>query len=120
MARPQHQITEVTSQQTLQRFEQNAVTGAVAFNLQKARIEAAAVSDTLALESYELTMARFRTGKVNVLQLTSSQTAKDRARVQYIQTLAEYWISYYTLRRLTLYDFEKGRKLEFKEEEMFR
>ena len=120
MARSQHQITEVTAQQTLQRFEQNAVTGAVAFNLQKARIEAAAVSDTLALESYELTMARFRTGKVNVLQFTSSQTAKDRARVQYIQTLAEYWISYYTLRRLTLYDFEKDRKLEFREEELFR
>ena len=120
MAMSQQQIAEVSAQQTLQKFEQNAVTSAVAFNLQKARIESAAVSDTLAMESYELTMTRFRSGKVNVLQLTSSQTAKDRARLQYIQALGEYWISYYSLRRLTLYDFEKDRKLEFREDELFR
>ena len=120
MAMSQQQIAEIAARQTLQQFEQNAVTSGVAFNIQKSRVESAALSDTLASESYELTMTRFRGGGVNVLQLTSSQAARDRARLQYIDALSGYWVSYYYLRRLTLYDFENNRKLELKKEELFR
>jgi outer membrane protein TolC len=120
MAVSQQQIAEIAARQTLHQFEQNAVTSGVAFNIQKSRVESAALSDTLASESYELTMTRFRGGGVNVLQLTSSQAAKDRARLQYISALTEYWISYFSLRRLTLYDFENNRKLEFNHEELLR
>ena len=114
----QQNIAEIAVRQTLQQFEQNAVTSAVAFNIQKSRVESAALSDTLASESLELTMARFRSGQVNVLQLTSSQAARDRARLQYIDALTGYWVSYYYLRRLTLFDFENNRKLEFNEAEL--
>jgi outer membrane protein TolC len=65
-------------------------------------------------------MVRFRGGQADVLRLTSSQRAKDNARLQYINALAEYWDSYFYLRRLTLYDFEKDRELEFNEEELLR
>jgi outer membrane protein TolC len=120
MAMSQQLIAEIAARQTLQQFEQNAVTSAVAFNIQKSRVESAAISDTLASESYELTMARFRGGGANVLQLTSSQAARNRARLQYVDALAGYWVSYYYLRRLALYDFENNRKLEFNENELLR
>jgi outer membrane protein TolC len=115
MAKSQKQIVEVSARKTLQQFEQNAVTRAIAFNIQKSKVESAALSDTLASESYELTMTRFRTGKADVLRLTTSQKAKDNATFQYINALSEYWDSYFYLRKLTLYDFENETALEFEE-----
>jgi outer membrane protein TolC len=78
-------------------------------------VESAALSDTLANESYELTMTRFSSGQADVLRLTSSQKAKDSARLQYISTLSDYWINLYTLRQMTLFDFETNNDLVFEE-----
>jgi outer membrane protein TolC len=118
MARSQQQVVELSEQKNRQQFEQNAVTKAIAFNILKSRVEAAALSDTLASESYELTMARFQSGQADVLRLTSSQSAKDNARLRYINTIGEYWQNYYFLRSLTLYDFEKQEDIVFNEEEI--
>lgn len=115
MARSQLEIAQVAASQSLQQFKQNAITRAVAFNIQKSRVESAALSDTLANESYELTMTRFSSGQADVLRLTSSQKAKDSARLQYISTLSDYWINLYTLRQMTLFDFETNNDLVFEE-----
>jgi outer membrane protein TolC len=115
MAKSQQQIVEVSARKSLQQFEQNAVTRAIAFNIQKSKVESAALSDTLASESYALTMTRFQTGKADVLRLTTSQKAKDNATLQYINALAQYWDSYFYLRKLTLFDFENEQMLEFDE-----
>lgn len=113
MAKSRYHIAQVASQQSLQKFNQNAVTRAVTFNIQKSRVESASLSDTLANESYSLTTTRFKNGQVDVLRLTSSQQAKDNARVQYINALSEYWSNFFYLRILTLYDFEKNEDIVF-------
>ena len=38
-------------------------------------------------------------------------TEKDASRRAYLSALSEYWSLYYTLRSITLYDFEHGRPL---------
>jgi outer membrane protein TolC len=53
IATSQQQIAEIAAQQRIQQFEQNAITSAVSFNIRKSRVESAALSDTLASESYE-------------------------------------------------------------------
>ncbi len=120
MAKSQLEISQVAGRQMLQHFEQNAATRAIAFNIQKSRVESAALSDTLASESYELTMIRFNTGQADVLRLNSTQNAKDNARLQYINALSDYWSNYFTLRQLTLYDFLEERDIEFNEESLFK
>ena len=50
-------------------------------------------------------------GKSSVLDLNASITEKDTARRSYITALYNYWSLYYTLRSITLYDFEKERPL---------
>jgi outer membrane protein TolC len=112
MARSRQQVTEISAQKTRQRFEQAVVTTAMTFNLQKEKVAAAAVSDSLASDSYELTIERFNSGKADVLKLNASQQAKDNARLQYINAVAGYWIQYHTLRKLTLYDFETGADIK--------
>jgi outer membrane protein TolC len=120
LAKSQYQLTQTSIQQSLQKFNQNALSQAIIFNIQKSRLESAAISDTLANESYELTMTRFRNGQVDVLRLTTSQSAKDYARLQYINALSEYWSNYYSIRKLTLYDFEKNEDIKFNEDELLK
>ncbi len=39
------------------------------------------------------------------------QNEKDSALIGYVNTLRDYWVSYFRLRRLTLFDFEKKERL---------
>ncbi len=120
MAKSQQQIAQTSTQQTLQQFKQKAVTQAITFNLQKSKVESAAISDTLANESYHLTVERFKTGQTDVLRLTSSQKAKDNAQLQYINALSDYWYYYYTIRQLTLYNFENNEDILFDEDKLIK
>lgn len=54
---------------------------------------------------YEVTKNRYLIGKVDITNLQLAQTEKDQARTSYFNTLKEYWVGYYRLRRSTLYDF---------------
>lgn len=36
---------------------------------------------------------------------------KDQALQSYVQSLRGYWNAYYRLRRVTLYDFERGSQI---------
>jgi outer membrane protein TolC len=120
MAKSQQQIAEIAAQQALQEFEQNTITQVLEFNIQKDKVAAAAFSDTLAAESYELTVTHFMQGKVDVLKLVSSQNAKDNAEVKYVSALSDYWSKYYALRKLTLHDFETNQPLEVAFDELIK
>ena len=116
MARSQQEIAELSARQSQQDLERHIVTSAMAFNVLPSKLETSAVSDTLASESYQLTVERFMTGKADVLRLTNSQKAKDDAHLQYLNVMADYWRSYYYLRSLTLFDFENETDIQFEEE----
>jgi hypothetical protein len=36
---------------------------------------------------------------------------KDQAKRNYIETLRDFWIAYYEIRKLTLYDFENMKAI---------
>ena len=54
---------------------------------------------------------RYLIGKIDITNLNIAQNEKDLARLDYINTLRDFWLAYYRLRRITLYDFEKGEAL---------
>ncbi len=112
IAKSAQRVAEISAQKALQEFELNTITQALEFNIQREKVASAAFSDSLAQESYQLTVTRFKKGQVDVLKLVSSQTAKDNAEVQYISALQDYWESYYGMRELTLYDFENNQSLD--------
>ncbi|WP_243765959.1 hypothetical protein [Polaribacter cellanae] len=51
-------------------------------------------------------------GKITITDLNLALTEKDRSVLQYLNSLEKFWVDYYTLRRLTLYDFIKNKKIE--------
>jgi len=112
LAKSRQTINRIAVEQATVKFEQDVVTKVMEFNLQYNKVLSAAKSDTLAMNSYELTALRFRKGNVDVLKLTSSQSSKDQARLQYIQALYQYWNYFYKVRHYTLYDFYTDQSLE--------
>ena len=74
-----------------------------------------AKADTVAQRRFDVTRARFVIGKIDVTNLFLAQSEKDNAYRTRIQTLWDYWTTYYRLRRLTLYDFALQRPLLIQE-----
>ena len=59
-------------------------------------------------DRYEIAMDNFRRGTISVTEMNTAQSEKDAANQTYISELASFWLSYYELRRQTLYDFISG------------
>jgi outer membrane protein TolC len=78
------------------------------FNLQGNQVLNSSKADTIAQMKYDVTQQRFLIGKQDITRLNIARTDREQARRAYIQSLRSYWNYYYSIRRLTLFDFEKG------------
>jgi outer membrane protein TolC len=79
----------------------------------QAAIVIAAKSDTIAQKRFDVARNRYLLGKINITDLGLAQDAKDKAFIDYIKTLQQYWVAYYQLRRMTLYDFKLNTKIAY-------
>ena len=70
-------------------------------------------ADTIAQKQYALATNRYKIGKYDVTKLLISQEAKDRARQDLMLNEENYWLSYFRLRRLTLFDFAAGKPVVY-------
>ncbi len=105
--------TEINSQVSEIQFEQDIDYQVKQFEQAFRQLQMAAKADTIAARRFEVATNRYLIGKVEVTDFFRAQNDKDNARVSYLQAVRDYWVAYYTLRQLTLYDFENGEKLEF-------
>ena len=92
-------------------FKQDVIMTAEEFNLQENLVKGAARADTIARDAYEISKQRFMIGHVDVTKLMAVQNSNIAAQKAYINALEQYWTYYYTLRKLSLYDFEKNQLL---------
>ncbi len=90
-------------------FEQNIYLEVMQFGMQKKQLYIAAKSDTVAKKRFNVTYKRYMIGKVNdVLELNNAQLDNDNANLGYVTALKNYWVNYYKIRKITLYDFENN------------
>ena len=106
---------QIITKQTIEQDEFNLeqeLTGAVSeFNRQHGLTKKSLEALQKATAIYEVNKQRFIIGKTDANTLTLSQNRKDSALRNYISALNRYWSLYYTIRKLTLYDFAKREKL---------
>jgi len=76
------------------------------FNLQSEQVLNSAKADTIAQMGYDVTMRRFKIGKLDVTKLNLARADLENARRAYIASLRKYWASYFLIRQLSLYDFQ--------------
>jgi outer membrane protein TolC len=105
MAQSQAETVRYQQEQLRVDYERDIFVGVMEFNAQQAQCEGALRAKNIADERFALTVAGFERGTTTVLELNTAQNEKDTADRNYIQSLATYWNSYFTLRKTTLYDF---------------
>ena len=96
-------------------FEQTVITQVRKFEMLRLQIEITHKSDDVATQRYNVAQNRYLIGKIDITNLNIALTEKDDAKRSYLQALKSFWVAYYDLRRLTLYDFYR-KDLLFKEE----
>lgn len=120
MAQSSEEVVKTTVEQARTDFTQSIYLNVMQFNLQDDQLYIAAKSDTIAQKRYDLTKQRFLIGKVDVLDLNVALSEKDAAKINYISALRRYWSDFYTLRRITLYDFIFDKPLEADFDELIK
>ncbi|MBC7920558.1 MAG: TolC family protein [Ferruginibacter sp.] len=92
-------------------FEQEIYTQVKQFDMLREQLKITAKSDEIAQKRYDISKNRYLIGKIGITDLNIALTDKDQAKRSYVQSLRQFWTSYYTLRRLTLYDFAANTPL---------
>jgi len=111
VARNNLNVTTLSVQQKEVSLEQDVVMTVNDFNVQQDMIHSAEEALKLANMAYNTTKERFIIGKADINSLTLSLNRQNEAQKNYISSLQNYWLSYYKIRKLTLFDFEKNEKL---------
>lgn len=99
-------------EQDEQEFEQEIYLHVLNWQNQRNFLETAKKAQEIAIKRYDITKKRFVLGKITITDLNLALQEKDSSVLQYLNSLEKFWVDYYTLRRLTLFDFIENKKIE--------
>ncbi len=111
MAMANQELVEYTVDQELINFQQEVFTQVKTFIMIKDRLNVSKVSDDVAQRRYDIALKRYQTGNVTITNLNIAQNEKDSNKRAFYTSLKDFWVAYYELRALTLYDFQNEELL---------
>lgn len=114
MAKNNLNMAEIAARQEEISLEEEVTMTVGDFNIQQRLINSAEEALDLAVMAYEQTRQRFIIGKADVNSLAMALNRQQEAQKNYILALQNYWMNYFKIRRLTLFDFESGFSLSDK------
>lgn len=88
-------------------FEQEILLKVKQFDLLRYQVALGLRAYEVSLKREEMTRNRYYIGKIGVLDLNVAVSEKEAARRNYMSALRSFWLAYYDLRLITLYDFER-------------
>ena len=111
MARNNLNVVRISSQQEEISIEEDVLMTVNDFNIHQSLVRSAEEALDLAVLAYDETRQRFIIGKADINSLTLSLNRQQDAQRNYISALQDYWLNYYKIRKLTLFDFVSGFSL---------
>ena len=114
MAKNNLNVVRISSRQSEISIEEEVIMTVNDFNIQQSLVQSASEALDLAILAYEETRQRFIIGKADISSLTLSLNRQQEAQRNYISALQDYWLNYYKIRKLTLFDFASGFSLSDK------
>ncbi|ADB38372.1 TolC family protein [Spirosoma linguale] len=111
-AKANRELAQQTVEQDKLTFEQEIFTQVTLLQMLRQQVTLTAKADQIGQSRYQIAQDRFKLSDLSVTDLGIATQEKDRARRDAILALRDYWQAYYTLRLLTLYDFESNLKIQ--------
>lgn len=110
-AKANEQRVDATNRIRRDQLEEDARFSVLQLEQARRNVTLAAKADTVAQRQFEVARNRYTIGKITNEALYLAQGEKDAAVIANVQALRNYWITYYHLRKVTLYDFERSAPL---------
>lgn len=120
VAESNRQMVESRLRKEQMDFDQDIFVLVERFNNQRKQLAIAQRADTIASTRYNTNVETFLIGKISTLDLNDSQASKDQSRQAYVTQLYNYWLYYYQIRSLTLWDFDGNRPIDADIEALLR
>lgn len=95
-----------------QAFEQEIYLHTLTWANQRNFLETTEKAKEIGVKRYDIAKKRYILGKITITDLNLAQEEMDKSVLKYLNSLGNFWVDYYTLRRLTLYDFINNKKIE--------
>ncbi len=100
-------------EQDMKDFKRGVVVQVEQFSLLKDQLQTVKEADIVAENGYKIALKKFQNGEISITDLNISLSERETAKRDYISSLKNYWVAYYNLRILTLYDFELDQKISY-------
>ncbi len=111
MAEANRDLVVFDVEQDRKDFERRVIVQVEQFGLLKSQLQVVKEADIVAENGYAIALKKFQNGEISITDLNISLSEREKAKRDYIRSLQDYWVAYYNLRILTLYDFEFNRKI---------
>ena len=116
-ARAFQELTNYTVEQEKMNFEQEVFTLVKQLEMLRNKVRISRKADEVAQNRFDISKNRYLIGKISITDLNIALQEKDQAKREYVQSLRDFWTTYYQVRRITLYDFENDLPLYVPQEE---
>ncbi len=112
VAESNRKVTESRLRQEAVTFSQDIFLLVERYSNQQSQLHLSARADTIASRRYDTNYQTYLIGGISTLDLNDSQVKKDEARRNYVSELYRFWLYYYQLRSITLWDFAKDAPID--------
>ena len=106
IAKSNLELTQLQLKQDEVSFEREILVNVEQFELKRGQLTLSEEALDIALRRLDIAKKRFQIGKIDVTNLNIAIQEEQGARQQYYSNLWDLWRAHYTIRNLTLYDFE--------------
>lgn len=113
MAESSRDLVNFDVKQSFEDFDRGVIVQVEQFGLLKDQLKTAEEADKVAANGYIIALKKFQNGEITITDMNIASSERVTAKLDYINSLATYWLAYYRLRILTLYDFELKQKITY-------
>lgn len=111
MAKAQLELARTQAGQSDLEFVQDIRTKVIGFNSQAEQCRISKRALEIAEETYLMAYKRYENGAMTVTDFNTANNELESARSQYLSQLYTYWYNYYSIQRLTLFDYIRNTEL---------
>lgn len=113
LAESERELTIYDVNKDMEEFDREVIVQVEQFSLLKDQLKTADEADNVAENGYQIALRKFQNGELSINDLNIALQEREKAKRDYIQSIRNYWVAFYRLRILTLYDFEKDHNITY-------
>lgn len=113
LAESERDLTIYEIERGMEEFDRRVIVQVEQFGLLKDQLKTATEADKVAGNGYQIALRKFQNGEITITDMNIAQSERERAKRDYIRTIRNYWVAYFTLREMTLYDFELHQNINY-------